>query len=82
LSTPDTILRRHLLLLGVVSGLGLASIFNDFTIAFALLDDVLGVSVAYAWYKAAMALSPVGRVEEEVSMPGQAGSGIIQPSRA
>jgi hypothetical protein len=71
--TPDTTLRKHMALLGLVLVLGVTSIANDFTVSFTLLDDVLALSVSYVWYRAAMSLSPVGRVERGFEVSSQDG---------
>jgi hypothetical protein len=65
--TPDRTMKRHLQLVGFAFALFIISTLNDLTLSIDLLDDFLGVLGPYVIYLAVMALSPVGRVEKEVT---------------
>jgi hypothetical protein len=79
--TPDRAIRRHLLLLGIVLLLGVIAIINDFIASFVPLDDLLALTIAYLWYRAAMTLSLVGRIEKEggATPPSRLSTAVVNP---
>ena len=65
--TPDKTMKRHLQLVGFAFLLFIASTLNDLTIAINLLNDLLALLGPCMIYLALMALSPIGRVEKDVT---------------